>query len=187
MGSEFAGMDLETLRTIRRTLKPGSVMHTRIDREIRRRVRGHVDAKEPVSVAVPWDLLISKNPPPRVSRKVHGIQVSATIERARTHVRDQLEAPFPKFVGDVWAFVRFLPPDDRSDVLNFMDALADSLEGPIVVNDRRVRRWVLWGDPEIDRESPRAEIVVGPPARWGEVVQVMERAACGQMSLSSSY
>lgn len=185
--SEFAGMDLETLRAVRRSQKVGTVLHQRLDREIERRLREHVDATDPVRVEIPWRLLISKNPPPRVGRKVHGIQVSATIERARSHVRDQLEAPFPKFVGDVWAFVRFLPPNDRSDVLNFMDALADSLEGPIVLNDRRIRRWVLWGDPEIDRESPRAEIIVGPPARWGDIVQAMERAACGQGSLSASY
>ena len=113
------------------------------------------------ALVVPWDCLASKNLLLKGGgeRKPAEMQYRAAIRRTRAEVGRQVPEPHPAYHGPVAAGFVFYPPDDRSDIHNFFDALMDGLEGPLVAKDKLIRcgYWLVGG---FDPANPRVEIQV---------------------------
>lgn len=166
---DFANYSLAELRDLRRSGVLGAVGRDRLHAEIQRREKERRKKGDPqtmVRIALPWTQLASKNVlRPGEKRKDGEKRFRETVRGARDYIAREIRhlGDPPIFVDHVWAHVRFFAPDDRPDCHNFIDALADSLEGPVVINDRKIRRWLVQADPE-DRDptAPMAIVAVGP-------------------------
>src|SRR5690606_15021693 len=77
------------------------------------------------ALVVPWDCLASKNLLLKGGgeRKPAEMEYRAAIRRTRAEVGRQVPEPHPAYHGPVAAGFVFYPPDDRSDIHNFFDAL----------------------------------------------------------------
>lgn len=62
----------------------------------------------------------------------------------------------------------YVPNANVRDVTNYAKAIGDALKGTVLVDDRwQVLRSTTWTVPGIDRDRPRAELMIEP---WEEVV-----------------
>lgn len=92
-------------------------------------------------------------------------RVSADYQAYKEEVM-MLAPPVEQFTGPCFIDIQIYLPDNRRDVHNCTDTLLDSLQYAGLIKNDRQFKWVLTRSPQIDKENPRAELVVGDLGEW---------------------
>lgn len=117
-----------------------------------------------MKISIPWQHLTSKNAK-FVNRRRGSPRLSAAYKNGKEAIhllaKKQVKRKRP-YNKPVHVDLKIYMPDNRRrDVHNYIQQIADALEGVVYTNDWFAKKWTVERMTP-DRENPRAELVITP-------------------------